>query len=159
MSDQPHTRPADDLASWHTGKLLTAAARLVEYAFDHGIAELGITHAGVRVLDALNPGPLTQRELAGRCQVQDQTMSRTLDGLERAGLVVRRRDPGDRRRMVVKRTADGAHALEQARAVAATRLPLDESAGDAEDVAACRRMLIKIIERYTDGRKGCPHSP
>lgn len=143
MSDRPHPTPAD-LAGWHTGRLLTAAARLIEYAFDHDIADLGITHAGVRILDVLAAGPLPQHELALRCQVQDQTMSRTLEGLERGGLVIRHRDPADRRRLLVERTPEGASTMAHARQVAATRLPLDESADDAEDVAATRRVLIQI---------------
>jgi DNA-binding MarR family transcriptional regulator len=41
------------------------------------------------VLVALGDGPVTQRELAGRCQVQDQTVSRVIDGLERGGYACR----------------------------------------------------------------------
>jgi DNA-binding MarR family transcriptional regulator len=157
MPDQSRSHPADELATWHTGKLLTAAARLVEHAFDTGIAELGVTHAGIRILDALNDDAITQRELAGRCGVQDQTISRTIDGLERDGLVLRHRDPGDRRRVLVERTEDGSMVLERAREVADKRLgTLDE--GTPEDSAAARRVLINIIERYGSDRwGGCAH--
>jgi hypothetical protein len=50
MPDPQLPHPA--LASWHTGELLTVAARLLEHAFDTAIAELGVTHAGFNVLDA-----------------------------------------------------------------------------------------------------------
>lgn len=153
MSDQSRSHPADELATWHTGRLLTAAARLVEHVFDSGIAELGVTHAGIRVLDALEDTMLTQRELAAACGVQDQTMSRTIDGLERGGLVVRRRDAADRRRMLVERTEEGALVMDRAREVARTRLDGLET-GSAEDTAATRRVLIKIIERYQCERWG-----
>jgi DNA-binding MarR family transcriptional regulator len=147
MPDQSRSHPASELATWHTGKLLSTAARLVEHAFDAGIAELGVTHAGIRILDALNTDAITQRELAGRCGVQDQTISRTIDGLERDGLVRRHRDPGDRRRVLVERTDDGALVLERALEVADKRLgALDE--GSPEDGAAARRVLISIIARY-----------
>ncbi len=148
MSDRFPPRPA--LESWHTGRLLTAAARLLEHAFDTGIAELGITHAGVNVLDVLSDGPLTQRELAGWCQVQDQTMSRTLDGLERAGLVVRQRDPGDRRRIMVERTPAGDQVLERARELG-SRLDLFSDSTE-EEAQACRAQLIKLIGRLGGAR-------
>jgi DNA-binding MarR family transcriptional regulator len=142
------------LESWHTGRLLTAAARMIEHAFDSGLTDLGVTHAGVNVLGALADGPLAQGELAGRCQVQDQTMSRIIDGLERSGYAVRRRDTGDRRRVLVERTEAGGQVMDRARDVAAARL------GDLLDVppeerAICRGFLIKIISSL--GR-GCPIS-
>jgi len=148
MSDRYPPRPA--LESWHTGRLLTAAARLLEHAFDSGIAELGITHAGFNVLEVLSRGPLSQRELAGWCQVQDQTMSRTLDGLERDGLVVRRRDPGDRRRIMVERTAAGEKIMERARELGSRFDFLGD--GTDEENQACRAQLIKIIGRLGGSR-------
>ena len=143
MSERFPPRPA--LESWHTGRLLTAAARLLEHAFDSGIAELGITHAGYNVLDALSYGPKTQHELAGWCQVQDQTMSRTLDGLERDGNVVRRRDPHDRRRIIVELTASGEKIAARARDLGA-KLDLFADATE-EESRACRAQLIKLIAR------------
>ncbi|WP_131740592.1 MarR family winged helix-turn-helix transcriptional regulator [Actinomadura roseirufa] len=142
----------DELESWHTGRLLAAAARLVEHAFDAGVADLGVTHAGVNVLHELAQGALTQRQLAHRCGVQDQTMSRTLDGLERAALVVRHRDTADRRRVLVERTAEGALVMEHAQAVAASRLAslADDS---CPEHAAGRRLLIKIIQEYGTPRR------
>jgi DNA-binding MarR family transcriptional regulator len=148
MSERFPPRPA--LESWHTGRLLTAAARLLEHAFDSGIAELGITHAGFNVLEALKAGPLTQRELAGWCQVQDQTMSRTLDGLERDGFVVRRRDPGDRRRIMVARTPAGEKVVERARELG-SRLDLWADSTE-EETQACRAQLIKLIGRLGGAR-------
>jgi DNA-binding MarR family transcriptional regulator len=143
MSDRFPPRPA--LESWHTGRLLTTAARLLEHAFDSGIAELGITHAGFNVLDALASGPKTQHELAGWCQVQDQTMSRTLDGLERDGHVVRRRDPGDRRRIIVELTTSGSDIARRARELGG-KLDLFADATEEESLA-CRAQLIKLIAR------------
>ncbi|MGI8333081.1 MarR family winged helix-turn-helix transcriptional regulator [Actinomadura scrupuli] len=153
MSDRESSHPCPGLETWHTGRLLTAAARMVEHAFDTGVAELGVTHAGVNVLAALTGGPLTQRELAARCQVQDQTMSRLIDGLERSGYAVRRRDPGDRRRVLVERTSTGGDVMKRASEVGARFGFLDD--GSAEN-AACRDLLIKIITRLGGERKDCP---
>jgi MarR family transcriptional regulator, organic hydroperoxide resistance regulator len=150
MVDEPRPPAVDP--DWHIGRLLTAAARMVEQAFDADIAELGITHAGFRVLDALADGPLPQHMLAVRCQVQAQTLSRILDGLERDAYVVRQRDDRDRRRVLVQQTTTGKDLLEQARHLAAARL--DVFAGPTDDTAACRRMLLQIIKRLGTERWG-----
>lgn len=51
-------------------------------------------------------------ELAETAGVTPSTMSLTLDRLERAGLVMRERDPDDRRVMNVRLTEAGARARE-----------------------------------------------
>jgi MarR family transcriptional regulator, organic hydroperoxide resistance regulator len=148
MSDQLSSHPAFE--SWPTGKLLTAAARLVEHAFDTAISELGVTHAGINVLDALAEGPQTQRSLASLCAVQEQTMSRILEGLERAGHIGRTRDPADRRKVIVERTGQGKEILDRARE-AGRRLNLFED-DDSEETRACREALVKLISKL----KPCP---
>lgn len=141
MSDQP---PHPAFASWHTGRLLTAAARLLEHAFDTAIAELGVTHAGFNALDALSAGPLTQHALAAQCAVQDQTMSRIVEGLEKGGLVQRHRDADDRRRVLVERTPQGDKVLARAREVGRR---LDVFEDGTEESLACRAALMKIISK------------
>ncbi|MFC4060913.1 MarR family winged helix-turn-helix transcriptional regulator [Planomonospora corallina] len=101
---------ADDLASWPTGRLLLVAARLVEHEWNAVLSGHGLTHAGFLTLHALDGGPRTQRELAARTYVEEQTIRPVLDRLERAGHITRRRDPADRRRMVVTRTERGRQA-------------------------------------------------
>lgn len=157
MSDQPPFHPPAPepfaaLEGWHTGKLLTAAARLLEHAFDAAISELGVTHAGFNVLDALTAGPMTQHALAAQCAVQDQTMSRILEGLERGGHVTRHRDLGDRRRVLVERTPKGAEVLERAREVGRG---LDVFEDGTEESRACRSALMKIISKLGAPRHGC----
>ena len=81
------------------GRLLSTAARLVEHEWNAALARLDLTHAGLLTLHALVAGPHTQRQLAGLSYVEEQTMSRVLDRLERSGYVTRERDARDRRRM------------------------------------------------------------
>jgi DNA-binding MarR family transcriptional regulator len=97
----------DDLDDWPTGRLLSAAARLVEHAWNAHLARWDLNHAGLAALHVLLGGPLTQRELASQVQVEDQTVSRTVERLERSGYVERHRDPDDRRRIVVSMTMQG----------------------------------------------------
>ncbi|MFT2707024.1 MarR family winged helix-turn-helix transcriptional regulator [Clavibacter zhangzhiyongii] len=106
--------PQDELASWPTGRLLSTAARAVEHAWAEALQTLGVTHAGLIALHLLRDGPLSQIQLARSAHVETQTMSRTLERLEREGLVSRAPDPDDRRRHVVARTDAGAEAWARA---------------------------------------------
>ena len=133
----------DELASWPTGRLLSTAARAVEHAWAEALTTLGVTHAGLIALHLLRDGPLSQIQLARSAHVETQTMSRTLERLEREGLVSRAPDPHDRRRHVVARTAAGAEAW--ARAQDLEREVVPEPAR-SEDM---RRGLIDVIRAAT----------
>jgi len=56
----------------------------------------------------LEPPPHTVRGLAARLGVTKPVISRALDSLGRLGLLKRRRDPADRRNVLVGRTVKGA---------------------------------------------------
>jgi DNA-binding MarR family transcriptional regulator len=105
----------EDVDTWPTGRLLSAAARMVEGRFDRFLADLDLTHAGMIALHHLSTGPLSQRELARRSRVTDQTMSRTIERLSRTGHVLRTPNPRDYRVMVVAINEKGAGALTAAR--------------------------------------------
>lgn len=60
-------------------------------------------------------GPATSSELARLEQISPQSMGTTLAGLEARGLVERRRDPDDGRRVVLSATADGRQLLRDRR--------------------------------------------
>ncbi|WP_127552130.1 MarR family winged helix-turn-helix transcriptional regulator [Actinoplanes sp. OR16] len=105
----------EDVDSWPTGRLLSAAARMVEGRFDRFLTDLDLTHAGLIVLHHLDGGPLSQRELARLSRVTDQTMSRTIEKLDRTGHVGRTPDPADRRRTLVTISDKGVEALTAAR--------------------------------------------
>jgi DNA-binding MarR family transcriptional regulator len=108
------TAPEPDWSTWPTGRLLAAAARLVEQRWVAVLDGMGLTHAGLIALHTLRDGPLPQRTLAQRCQVTDQTMSRTLDRLARAGFITRTADPADGRRHLTRLTESGAAVHEEA---------------------------------------------
>ena len=134
---------------WPTGRLLSAAARLVEHEWNAHLARWELNHASLAVLHVLLAGPMTQRELAAAVQVEDQTMSRTVAGLERSGYVERNRDAGDRRRVVVSLTEPGRRTV-----LKASDIEVAEGyfADAVEDVEALRRALIAVIERRSRAR-------
>ena len=140
------TDDPDDMAGWPTGRLLVTAARLAEHAFSAHLAAHDITPAGLSVLHALGDGPHSQHQLAARCRVEAQTMSRTLDRLERSGFVVRLRDESDRRRLLVERSPSGSRVYADI-----DRAELPAFAGLFDD-GAFREHLLSIIDRLAGAR-------
>ena len=132
--------------SWPTGRLLSTAARLVENAWAGALEERGLTHAGLVALHFLDGGPLNQTELARRAKVEAQTMSRTIDRLERLGYVQRAADPADRRRMIVTRTDEGAAAWASTRSLESEVFP---KIAEPEEL---RARLREIIDKTAQGR-------
>ncbi|MGW5720244.1 MarR family winged helix-turn-helix transcriptional regulator [Amycolatopsis sp. NPDC003865] len=137
------TTPEPDLSTWPTGRLLAVAARLVEHRWTAVLEGMGLTHAGLIALHTLRDGPLPQRTLAQRCQVTDQTISRTLDRLGKAGFVTRTPDPADARRHVTRLTPQGRAVHEQA--VRAEPAVLGELGADD----AFRAGLLQVIARLS----------
>jgi DNA-binding MarR family transcriptional regulator len=87
---------------------------MVEHEWNAALAEHQLTMAGLVALNVLQSGPCSQRELAAHCRVEEQTMSRTVERLERTGHVRRTRDDADRRRTLVEATPHGANTLRAA---------------------------------------------
>ena len=72
--------------------------------------EIGLTlgQGQPRILKCLyEEEAMTQRELADRCGLDVTTMSRTLDRLEEAGLLIRQKNPGCRRSYRIALTEKG----------------------------------------------------
>ncbi|MBB4917722.1 MarR family winged helix-turn-helix transcriptional regulator [Streptosporangium saharense] len=137
----------DDHASWATGRLLLVAARLVEREWNAVLAERGLTHAGFLALHVLQDGPRTQRELAARTYVEEQTIRPVLDRLERDGHIARERDTADRRRVMVTRTDLGKRTYaEIMEGDPAERIIADR----VEDPEALRAELIRLITGIRD---------
>jgi len=142
--DRPAGDPGDPggPAGWSLGRLLSTAARLVEHDWNAWLAERGITHAGLLALHALDEGPLTQRRLAAASRVEEQTMSRVLDRLERTGHVERRRDTVDRRRLVVSLTPSGRDVLGQILAADIADVLVAEH---LQDPVGFRAELVRLV--------------
>jgi DNA-binding MarR family transcriptional regulator len=91
-----------------------------------------------RVLALLGDGSTESSVLARRLAVSPPSVTTVVNGLVRRGLVERRRDPEDRRRLTLLLTHDGAELLAAADAAAETRLAeiatyFDESPTGFED--------------------------
>ena len=130
----------DDPDRWPLGRLLSAAARRVEQDWDRSLASIGLTHGAVVVLHHLvDGGPTGLDELARAVRVTPQTMSKTLDRMQRDGLVERTASDLDRRRKTVTVTDLGRDVWLRAHELEAGVLAV----GDAD--AALRRALVGIV--------------
>jgi DNA-binding MarR family transcriptional regulator len=136
----------EPMDAWPTGRLLSMASRLVEHAWGEALEKEGLTHAGLIVLDLLDGGALSQTELATRARVEVQTMSRSLERLEREGFVAREKHPADGRRHVVTRTPAGRRVWERAKTLEADLFP------SIADNAGMRAALLEIIRATSKDR-------
>jgi MarR family transcriptional regulator for hemolysin len=90
------------------GLQLAGVARVVSRAFDDALAEAGgsvpvwLVLIAVKRLQRAN-----QRELADAVGIQGATLTYHLNAMEAAGLVIRRRNPENRRTHTVELTPDG----------------------------------------------------
>lgn len=125
---------------WPLGRLLSAAARAVERDWDERLRAIGLPHAAVVAIDILiRTGPTGADTLARTARVQPQTMSRTLERMERDGLVERSAHPEDRRRRIVTVTDRGREAWDTARHIERDVLP---------DDPALRSALATLLGRF-----------
>jgi MarR family transcriptional regulator for hemolysin len=129
------------------GLLVGRTAKTLSRAFDDALAAVGGSSATWLVLSSLkNREHRTQGELAEAVGVRQPTLTHHLDGLVRAGLVIRDRDPGNRRVQQVTLTDAGeALFLRLRRAAAAFEGRLRAGLEDKE-VAELRRLLAQLVE-------------
>lgn len=132
----------DAIDTWPTGRLLSTAARLVEHSWESVLRAHDLTHAGLFVLHAASRAPASQRELARTARVTDQTMSRTVEKLERAGYVTRETDVADERRKLVTVTDTGRDVYGRLIDLERDDATLTAAVGDA---TALRTQLLALV--------------
>ena len=93
-------------------------------------------------------GPMRLTELARIEQVKPPTMTKVIAGLEAAGLVRRRPDPGDARAVRLEATARGTKLLQAGRRRRVARLGIVLQAIGPEELDVLRRAAA-IIERFS----------
>jgi MarR family transcriptional regulator, transcriptional regulator for hemolysin len=116
------------------GLQLAHSAKHVGRAFNDALAEVGGSVSTWFILTNLKGDEWrTQHELARALRIEGPTLTRHLDGLEEEGLVVRLRDPHDRRAVSVELTEAGrAKHVEMLRAVQAFNRRLLAGLSEAE---------------------------
>ena len=127
------------------GLQLANTAKTVSRAFNDALAEAGGTLPIWLILTALRGERWrTQAELARSLRIEGPTLTRHLDGMERAGLVERRRDPSNRRAVQVELTEQGAELHSRLRASVVAFDQLLTGGLEAEDLDALRSQLERL---------------
>ena len=101
-------------------------------------------------------GPLSQRQVAERLRLDAGDLVGIVDALERAGHVLRRRDPEDRRRYALDATEDGRLFLgacldNRARLDDALFAPLSP-----DETHLFKELLLRILTHHDDRFAGAP---
>jgi DNA-binding MarR family transcriptional regulator len=98
--------------------LLAAISRYRDVGLDHALAPIGLTVARYRALNAIVIfEPCLMGELAEFIGVDRTTITRTVDQLVAAELVVRRTPAADRRQVELSATDTGKQAVSEARPI------------------------------------------
>ena len=142
---------------WRLGITIAQVARRWRARLDARIAEYGLTEARWLALLALSRGGdgLTQKDLAARLVIEGPTLVRTLDWLEREGLVERREAAHDRRAKTLHLTAK-ARPLIQRIETAAAGIRAELLAGIPEaELATC----LAVLDRVAAGLAAPPEQP
>ena len=134
------------------GLQLANTAKTVSRAFNDVLARGGASLPIWLILTALRGEQWrTQLELARSLGIEGPTLTRHLDGMERGGLVERRRDPNDRRAVQVEIT-DAGIALHNS--LRADVIAFDERLRAGLDTRALddlRKILTKLEQNVSEG--------
>lgn len=139
-----------EIRNWSINRLLSTAARMLEYSWNDQLKSLGLTHAGVTALGVIaREGMISQVKVASLVGVQAQTMGKTLARLEAHGHVFRTRNTIDRRSYLLGITEEGRRVLAEAENI-------DRKLGSAGELSnpEFREMLIHIIESLNEYHGG-----
>jgi MarR family transcriptional regulator for hemolysin len=127
------------------GRDVVLLAKAMRARLESRLANAGASLPAWGVLScAIEEEGLSQRQLAERMGIEAATLTRHLDRLEAAGLIVRHRDGGDRRILRVVPTF-AARDLHARMAAVAGTLDADLTAGlSDEELAELRRLLARL---------------
>lgn len=139
------------------GFLIADTARLLRKRFDQRAREVGLTRAQWQVLAylAMNEG-INQVGLAEILEIEPITLSRHLERMEDAGLVIRQSDPKDKRARILLLSEQANGLLNEFRAVG--RCVIEEiTAGlTADEIEAMKHGLRHVRNALSE--RGEPRS-
>jgi len=102
------TAPSGPPSAEPIGRAIASSAKVLSRAFERELAEAGGSQPVWLILLALKQQDWrTQQDLAAAVGIEGPTLTHHLDGLDKAGLIERARDPNDRRAVRVELTNAG----------------------------------------------------
>jgi len=133
--------------------LITYAQKLLHRSLGDRLQNHGITVAQWAVLVVLwETDGLAQKELSERVAVETPTLSRTLDRMERDGLVKRERNVQDRRQVHVNLTEHGAALWRDLVPEAEANLERALDGFDENEEAVLRGLLKRVIGNMSESK-------
>ncbi|MGQ0636739.1 MAG: MarR family winged helix-turn-helix transcriptional regulator [Planctomycetaceae bacterium] len=144
------------------GALLLRGAECLVAALHEPTSQAGLNEARYRVLAALKADPTgecSQTDLAALLLQSESNLSTLLERMSVDGLIARKRSESDRRRSLIRLTADGQRAFERAarlRAAAVAKLlrPLAR-----DELSAVGKGLARIVGTLETSLKGPRRTP
>jgi MarR family transcriptional regulator, transcriptional regulator for hemolysin len=132
------------------GRAIASSAKVLSRAFERELAEAGGSQPVWLILLALKQQDWrTQQDLAAAVGIEGPTLTHHLDGLDKAGLIERARDPNDRRAVRVELT-DAGDKLFKRLAKAAIGFDQRLRAGlSDEELDEFRRVLGRLRDNVT----------
>jgi MarR family transcriptional regulator for hemolysin len=141
------------------GLQLTRAARLVGRAFDEALVEAGGSLPVWLVLLNLKIRPVaSQRELADAVGVTAPTLTHHLGAMEAGGLLMRRRDPENRRNHIIELTELGEQAFARLRDAAVAFDARLRAGFEPGELTALGTQLERLSANVVDPVAGPPWS-
>jgi MarR family transcriptional regulator, transcriptional regulator for hemolysin len=134
------------------GRAVASSAKVLSRAFERELAEAGGSQPVWLILLALKQQAWrTQQDLAAAVGIEGPTLTHHLDGLDKAGLIERARDPSDRRAVRVELT-DAGDKLFKRLAKAAIGFDQRLRAGlSDEELDEFRRVLGRLRDNVASG--------
>jgi len=150
LSEDPgHERPVEEEPLVRT---VVMTGKALREHFEEALVDAGASLVTWVVLNSVDRGRWdSQRGLANNLRIEGATLTRHLDRMEREGLIVRTRDPQDRRQIHVNLTPKG-RALHRRLRATADSVGTKACAGLTEhDQATLRRLLGRLRENVGGG--------
>src|SRR5438132_14067287 len=107
FGQNPAEMPIPPALADRPAALLVMAARTGQDLATRRLAPMGLNVRLCGVLNLLAEGPISQQELGEQLGIDRTTVVELIDELERKGVVVRRRNPSDRRSYALSLTPKG----------------------------------------------------
>ena len=143
----PHWAPT-------AGMLLVKIGKAAERRFEKALKPSGLTPRHLGVLFEVQARPTSQQDLVETIGVDASKLVGLLNDLEADGLVVRRRDPEDRRRHIVEVSEQGGARLEEAKQIASA-VEADLLVGLDEDQVEQLLVLLAQVADSSGIFEGC----
>ena len=147
LKQAPHWSPT-------AGMLLLKIGKSAERRFEKALKPSGLSPRHLGVLFEVCACPTSQQALIESIGVDPSKLVGLLNDLEAEGLIVRKRDPEDRRRHIVEVSAKGKARLDDARQIASA---VEEELLAGLD-AAQREQLLMLLAQVADSSgifEGC----